>query len=219
MPEAAVFDFDLTLADSGAPIAVCVSHALSELGLEPASPDQIRRTIGLTLEKGLEQLTGRTEPPLQRKYRAYFLERSDQVMVEQTAFFEGVLSALQELRNQGLQLGIVSTKFRYRIEAILEKHGVSDLVGVIVGAEDTAVSKPDPNGLRIVLNTLGVTAKRAMYVGDHWIDAETARRASVPFVGVLTGTTRRVEFAAYPNVAILSAASDLPSYLRGQVLS
>ena len=50
-------------------------------------------------------------------------------------------------------------------------------------------------------------------MGDHVVDAEAAKRASVPFVGVLTGTTKEGEFREFPHLGILRAMPQLPSFL------
>jgi phosphoglycolate phosphatase-like HAD superfamily hydrolase len=45
------------------------------------------------------------------------------------------------------------------------------------------------------------------------VDAETARRAGVPFVALLTGVTPRVAFSNYPAHAILEDLDPLPDWL------
>ena len=91
-------------------------------------------------------------------------------------------------------LGIVSTKYRRRIEGILERERLLDSFAVIVGGEDVSQHKPDPQSLLLALDRLGVPAREALYVGDSVTDAQAARRAGVPFVAVLSGTTPREAF-------------------------
>jgi phosphoglycolate phosphatase len=212
---AAIFDFDLTLADSTAAVVACVDYALDSLNLGPVSPEQVRRTIGLSLDAALEVLTGETSPQARVRFHQLFVEAADRVMVAQTEMMEGVLPALDVLRESGLRLGVVSTKYRYRIEDILDRHGARDRFTSIVGAEDTEYHKPDPEGLYLTLTSLGICAGEAVYVGDHVVDAEAAERASVPFVGVLTGTTKEDEFREFPHLGILRAVPQLPSFLDG----
>ena len=210
---AVIFDFDLTLADSTAAVVACVEYALESLNLGPVSPEQVRRTIGLSLDTTLDVLTGENSSRARIRFQQLFLEKADRVMVAQTEMMEGVLPALDALRESGLSLGVVSTKFRYRIEDILDRHGVRDRFTSIVGAEDTESPKPDPEGLRLTLTSLGICGGEAVYVGDHVVDAEAAERASVPFVGVLTGTTKEDEFREFPHLGILRAVPQLPSFL------
>ena len=127
-----------------------------------------------------------------------------------TVLFESVPATIAALRVLGFPLGIVSTKFRYRIEAILEREGLHDAFGVIVGGEDVAEHKPDPTGLLTAIGRLGSVPASTLYVGDSVVDAETAKRAGVPFVAVLSGVTPREAFRGYPVCGILENLSELP---------
>lgn len=210
-----IFDFDLTLVDSTNAVSACIVHALDALGLAIPSTEAIHRTLGLSLEATLESLTGETDPAVQREYKRLFVEHADIVMVAQTEFLEGAISAMSDLRDRGLRLAIVSTKFRYRIEAILDRHHARGLFDVIVGGEDIEKHKPDPMGLRRALDMLGVGPRQALYVGDHVVDAEAARRAGVPFVAVLSGAMAADEFVHRPHTGILESVSRLPAFLSG----
>jgi len=175
----------------------------------------VRGTIGLTLEGTLGALTGITDPTLQNRFRDLFLERADAVMVEQTRFFVGVPEALEVLRGRELRLAIVSTKYRYRIEAILVRLKARALFDVIVGGEDVRAHKPDPEGIHRAFAQLGISSTESLYVGDHTVDAEAATRASVPFLAVLTGATPREAFLSQATVGVLDSVVDLPEFLDG----
>jgi phosphoglycolate phosphatase len=208
-----IFDFDLTLADSSTAVAACITHALEHLGFPAASPDAVGKTIGLSLQATLETLTGNRDPSIQMRFRDLFVQHADVVMVAQTELLEGVPAALSALRDHGLRLAIVSTKYRYRNEAILDRHKAGDLFEVIVGGEDTSAHKPDPEGLERALRELKISAARCVYVGDHLVDAQAAMRAAVPFVAVLTGATERDDFLRFPSLGVLSSVAELPSFL------
>ncbi len=210
-----IFDFDLTLVDSTKAVAACVDFALGKLGYPPVTPDVVRGTIGLDLDATFEALTGETGGDARSRFRDLFIQRADQVMVARTELMEGAQSAIVRLREAGARLAIVSTKYRYRIEAILHRHGLGDHFATIVGGEDTGAHKPDPEGLVLALGALGLGGPEAVYVGDHVVDAEAAMRASIPFVGVLSGTRSPADFGRFPHVGVLSGVSELPPFLDG----
>ena len=91
--------------------------------------------------------------------------------------------------------------------------GWTDASGVIVGSEDVEAMKPDPSGLLHAVKTLETPKERCLYVGDSMTDAETARRAGVPFVAVLSGVTEREAFAEYAPAMVLGSAAELPGAL------
>lgn len=211
--KAILFDFDYTLADSSRGVARCVNDALRDMGLPAALPEAIYRTIGMSLAETLLSLAGPERAPQGPEFARRFKQHADQVMADLTVLYPTVDPAMRVLRRQGVKLGIVSTKFRYRIEGILQRDGLRDLFDVIVGGEDVAAHKPDPEGLCRAMADLHCPPMQVLYVGDSVIDAETARRAGVSFVAVLTGVTGRSGFAGYPAIEVIESLAQLPERL------
>jgi len=87
------------------------------------------------------------------------------------------------------------------------------LFDAVIGSDDVATAKPAPDALHAALTRLGVETQRALYVGDHPVDAEAAARAGVTFVAVLTGPSERTEFTAHPVRHFLTSISELPGAL------
>ena len=213
-PTPVIFDFDFTLADSSEGAIECIGHALGTLGLG-APADAIRSTIGLSLDATLEQLAGRLELEDVQRFSRAFIERADQVMAPLTRVYDFVPAVVEELRRQECALGIVSTKYRYRIETILGREGLAEFFQVIIGGEDVTEHKPHPESLELALSHMGALARAAVYVGDHPVDAQAARAAKLPFVATLTGVSGPEAFAEFEPLAILSDISELPAVLAG----
>ena len=144
MVEAILFDFDLTLADSSGGVTECANHALRALGFAAAEPARVRQTIGLPLVQSFRTLSGNDDPDLGAAYAKHFGEHADRVMAQLVCLYPGAADTIRGLRGRGLRTAIVSTKFRYRIEDILERAESSGLVDVIVGGEDVTQHKPHP---------------------------------------------------------------------------
>lgn len=212
-PRALLFDFDFTLAESSAGAIECVNHALVQLGLPAAEREAIRRCVAYPLPEVLARLTGIEDPQIAAIFSQFFIRRADEVMAPLTTLFPGIADALGELRQQGYRLGIVSTKYRYRIETILAHHGAVGLVDVIIGGEDVREHKPAPEPLFRALSRLQLTAAEVLYCGDHPVDAQAAAAAEVSFVAVLSGTSQRVEFADLPRVAMVKSVCEIPVLL------
>lgn len=209
--ETIVFDFDYTLADSSKGVIDCISFALARLGLPAARDEEVCATIGLPLELAFQTLAGRDHRGRFEEFFRLFIERAEVVMADATAILEPVPETVTALRRQGMTLGIVSTKFRYRIEAILEREELRNSFDVIIGGEDVAALKPDPEGLLMAIQRVRSSPRRCLYVGDSVIDAETSKRAGVAFAAVLSGVTPRERFAEYDGCQILGSLSELPA--------
>lgn len=119
----------------------------------------------------------------------HFIERADEVMVPGTQIYHQVPELFSRLQEQGVAVGIVSSKLRRRIDAILALAGLQSYVDVLVGGEDVERHKPDPEGLAYALAQLGLPPAAAIYVGDHAVDAQAAERAGMTFVGTVSGMT------------------------------
>ena len=215
--QAVIFDFDYTLADSSRAVIECANTALKGMGLEPASEDAIRRTIGLSLPDTLVRLAGEQHRNRADEFRRLWRAKSVHVMVDWTTLLPGVETAIEALKNRGLNLGIVSTKFHSPIQAVLRRENLLGKFDAIIGGDDVKQFKPDPEGLLLAINQLGAEAGYTVYVGDNLTDAETARRAGVPFLAVLSGATSRDEFGGYSVLAFLENVAQLPSFLAGEV--
>jgi phosphoglycolate phosphatase len=211
--KAVVFDFDFTLADSSRGIEECVTAALTELGFSAPPTKEIAETIGLSLADTFKELTGVSDAPLIRRFTECFHQRADQTMDAATTIYACTRPTLLLLRGADLCTAIVTTKLNRRIRSILAANEMLPFFDVIVGAEDVKRTKPDPEGLLLALDRLGVTADSAVYVGDHVVDAQAARSAGIPFIATLTGKHQRSSFEDYSCAAILQSVEELPSFL------
>jgi phosphoglycolate phosphatase len=215
----ALFDFDFTLADSSAGVIECTNFALHAMGLPEADELAIRRTVGLALPASFLALSGRTDTMLSSEFTRRFAQRADEVMADLTAIYPTVPAVFRALHQRTIRIGVVSTKFRYRIQESLRRASLLSLVDAIVGGEDVPAHKPNPAGIVAALAILGTPAARAIYVGDHLVDALAAKAAGVRFVGVLSGTTDRNAFAEIGVDDVLESIEELPAHVATRWLA
>lgn len=213
MLKAIIFDFDYTLGDSTNGIALCINYALEKLGYAAPNITDIKKTIGLSLTETYFTLTSNNNLDEAEQFNKLFKEKADSVMVANTELYAGVKDVLQKLKSKGYKIAIVTTKFHYRIEQILCKFDATELIDIIVGAEDVKIEKPNPEGLLWAIEHLEAMNEEVLYVGDSLVDAKTAENAKVKFVAVLTGTTTRDDFRNYSSAYIGENISDVCKYV------
>jgi phosphoglycolate phosphatase len=207
-----LFDFDFTLVDSSEGVYVCINHALSEMGFPPVGKNRTDKLIGLSLVDTFWELTGIAEDTQAERFARLFLEKADVVMVDKTIMLPGVTKAIPRLAEQGYRMGIVSTKRHYPIKSILERDNMGGYFSVIVGGDEVRMPKPDPEGSRMALSSMGLAPDAVLYVGDSRTDALTARNAGLDFAAVMTGVTDREAFAG--AVGIFEDLAELAGMLR-----
>src|SRR6185503_11102912 len=210
---AVLFDFDYTLADSSRGAIECINFALAEMGLERVSAEAACRTIGLSLNETFLSLAEHHEPQRCAEFYRLFVQRAEEVMSDLTVLYDSVPATIRALRQRGLSLGIVSTKYRRRIHQVLEREALLDGFDVVIGGEDVVQHKPHPQGLFEAMEKLECSPASVVYVGDSVVDAELAKRAEVPLIVVLSGVTPLSDFDDYSPLATLESISALPEFL------
>lgn len=204
-----IFDFDYTLADATNGIVSSFNYAFGKLDIPCFDRESIRRTVGLPLDKAFIQLTNNENEVLINRFLSFFREKANEVMSRETMLYADTVNTLERLKQSGLNTGIVTTKFHFRIVETLNMHGILGLIDIIIGGEDVKVPKPSPEGLLLAIDSLNEQLDNVLYIGDSLIDAKTALAANVDFAAVTTGTTTETEFAQYPHVKVVKRLSEL----------
>jgi phosphoglycolate phosphatase len=105
----------------------------------------------------------------------------------QTRIYPGAVEAVEELRRAGYATAVCTNKPEGLAETLLQRLGVRDLFGALVGAGTLPVRKPDPAPLFEAIRRAGGDARRALLVGDTATDRDTGRAAGVPVALVTFG--------------------------------
>ncbi|MGD2142824.1 MAG: HAD family hydrolase [Candidatus Bathyarchaeota archaeon] len=127
---------------------------------------------------------------------------------------EGAAEALRALKEAGYKLAILTRSHHtYAIE-VLKKIGANDQFDVILGRGETPKPKPHPEALIHAAKLLGLNLSETLFVGDHHIDAECAKNAMSPFLGVKTGIRGNESWGDNTPEILLDSVKDLPGYLE-----
>lgn len=210
--QAVVFDFDYTLANSEPGIVKCFRLVLEELNAPKVSDRAIKQTIGLTLEDAFAALIGEKDPSVLKALRRRYVTFADVHMVANTTLYRGVKEMLFALKSAGKKVGILSTKYAYRIRHTIQDEGLQ--VDAVVGGEAVSRAKPDPEGMIKMAEALGVSPHEILYVGDSLVDAKTAASSGTDFVAVTQGTTEAWEFMRYPFKAVLDNVAEIADLIK-----
>ena len=216
------FDFDYTLGDSTPAITEGYRLGFAALGLDPPTIEQVRATIGMTLADGYALITGDHDPEQQEVFYRTFQNTvgvkaqgaGRTLMIEGTTLFPGAAELLQALKMAGIRTAIVSTKPGQTIRRIFDHQGRLDLLDLVVGGDEVRHSKPNPEGLQLALEKLGLWSEQVLFCGDTVIDAATAQAGGCPFCAVLNGTTPATAFERFPYVHIAQDLADLKNWLK-----
>jgi phosphoglycolate phosphatase len=171
-----VFDLDGTLVDSRRDLTDSANAMIVELGGAPLTEEAIGRMVG----EGAATLVRRAMAAagLRDVHAALprFLEIYDTRLLHHTRPYDGIADVVRRARTVG-SVAVLTNKPRKPADTILRGLGLADLFDAVVGGDGPLPRKPDPAGLRKLMEDAGVTPAATLMVGDSRIDHETARRA------------------------------------------
>ena len=204
---AVLFDLDGTLLDTLGDLRLGVNLVLERHGYPERTLEEIRCFVG----NGARQLMRLALPEgtAAEELEAILKEYLDWYAVNfcvKAAPYAGVKAVVEELAQKGVKVAIVSNK----PDATTKKLGEMFFPGLpAFGQRDDTPKKPAPEMVWKAMETLGVTAEEAVYVGDSEVDVETARNAGLPLVAVSWGFRTVAELTAAGAVTIVHTAEEL----------
>jgi phosphoglycolate phosphatase-like HAD superfamily hydrolase len=210
MLKAVIFDIDGTLIDSVDLHARSWVDAFARFGLE-VKFEELRPHIG----EGADRLIPAFAPPGMpdderkkiEKFRSELFKRS---YLDKVKPFPKVKELFERIQADGCKLVLASSCAADEINQYKAIAGVTDMTDHDVTADDAGSSKPSPDIFLEALDRLApISPSQACVVGDTKYDGEAARRAGVPFIGLLCGGSSKDELKRSGALAIFSDPTEL----------
>lgn len=176
-----LFDLDGTIMDTNELIIRSFLESLA--GVVPAdfSREHIIPSMGLTLSDQMKIFSGLEEVAhLEAAYRKVNLRLHDEFVKS----FPYVNEVVKNLHEQGIRIGVVTTKMRLTTERGLKFVGLYDYIDAIVTIDDVINPKPHPEPVLMAMEQLGADPASTIMVGDSVVDIESAEAAGAVSVGV-----------------------------------
>ena len=153
---AVILDLDGTLLDTLEDITDSVNYALLQFGYPTRTLDEVRRFVGNGAVKLLERALPCELPKAQFDafYRCYDAQYTAHGQ-DKTRPYDGASELLRELRARGLFTAVLSNK-QDKAVRILCAHYFPDLLNMATGPTAERRTKPAPDGVLYIAETLGV---------------------------------------------------------------
>lgn len=206
-----VFDLDGTLIDSSAGVMEAVNYSLRMTRHPERESAEISRWIGFPLEKMYADFG---VGPFTELYQ-HFQRRAAESVVRSSEPLAGAESTVRLLHERGWRMAIATTKVRRHVEAIIGKFGWHDMFPIIVGGDDVARVKPDPEAFRLAMSRLGAKPENTLVIGDTTNDVLAARAIPVPVVAVVSPYGGHEGLLAACPDYVIDTISELPVLLNG----
>lgn len=214
MKKAVIFDFDGTLCDTGVGVKKSAKYALDAFNISAPEWEELDFFIGppllVTFQERFEQSAADAEK-LVKKYR----ERYTNIGLYESEFYDGIAQLLQRLKNDGILLGIASSKPINYVEELLIKADLRDMFDCVSAVSFNADCESKQNIIDRCLGELGVEPSDALMVGDRFYDIDGARECGVDSVGVLWGFGTKFELIESGAKYIIDKIDDVENIALG----
>ncbi len=212
--KAIITDFDLTIADTAFLIEDCLYTNAARFGYD-LDRKILRDGIGMTAET-IYLDAGCSAPDAKRLHDEY-IPYSAETMREKTELYPGVAEGLADLHAKGILLSVLSLKASDQIWRPLERAGVDKYIDSVIGPDEVAAHKPEPDGIFYLSKNTGIALDDILYVGDSVTDMKTAVNAGVDFAAVCTGAITAEAFADMGAKMIYPTFADMCRVLCAEI--
>jgi phosphoglycolate phosphatase len=172
-----VFDLDGTLIDSQRDLTDAANALIVERAGAPQPVDAIANMVGegaaLLVQRAL---AAAGLDPDSAGALARFLELYDERLLVHTRLYEGIEPMLRAVA-PAATLAVLTNKPQRQADRILEGTGIAPWFRWVIGGDGPIGRKPDPAGLRSLMERAGCERSETLMIGDSAIDLATARAA------------------------------------------
>ena len=194
MFEAAIFDWDGTLADTRKVIVVSFQKALKEINLEV--PTQfIERRIGVGASETFREILQAANRHVDEKIVKQLVDRKSKVQIElanEVTLFEGARELLEALRGK-VKVGLASMNNRAVIMHLLQTNGLANCFDVVLTVEAVSYSKPNPEIFLKTAEQLKTKPQACVVFEDSIFGVKAAISANMDCIAVTTGVYKEEE--------------------------
>lgn len=215
MFQTVIFDLDGTLLNTIDDLTAAGNYVCQRNGWPTHTVEEFKLMVGHGIPNLVSQFSPAEfrSPLLLMSTLSQFSEYYGKHNMDRTVPYDGIPELLASLKEQGVRMAVYSNKADEFSQAIVRHYfpGVFDLV---LGKVSGVPVKPDPTGVKRILEKLGADAASTLYVGDSDVDMQTAHNAGLTACGVTWGFRSREELAGeHPRFL-----ADTPAELLGHAL-
>lgn len=206
-----LFDMDGTVLDTIADLRDAVNHTLALYGHPACDTQRVRDATGNGARNLIAHCLpqGEATPDFEAifsAYKAYYAAHS----CIKTAPYEGITALLQELREDGCKVAIVSNKPDGAVKELAARF----FPGIPAFGEAGLPRKPAPDMVYHALDVLGADRANAAYIGDSEVDVATAKNAGLELIAVSWGFRSRAHLVQSGAVTIVDSVAELREKVR-----
>ena len=200
MYKTVIFDLDGTLLDTIEDLAAAGNYVCRQNGWPEHTVEEITAMVGHGMANLVERLTPENmrSAEMQKTAMAQFSEYYGEHSCDLTRPYAGINALLAKLKAWEIRLAVYSNK-PHAFTCELMEEFFPDIFTLVWGKQEGIPVKPDPTGIRKILEQLEAERSTTLFVGDSSVDIQTGHNAGLTACGVTWGyrpahTLREADF-------------------------
>ena len=214
--KAIIFDLDGTLANTLSAITEAVNMTMSHYSLSKKSEDEVRRAIG----SGAKMLIKRLIPVEWAADERLLSEIADHygnmyalTYLHTTENYDGITELVKDLRKKEIKIAVLSNKQDAYVKGLVKLLFPDGEVSIARGQTELPV-KPDPAGVRAIMDELSVSSDECIFVGDSGVDLKTAENCGMDSILVSWGFCGREALQSFGAKCIVDVPNEIIKMLK-----
>lgn len=178
-----IFDLDGTLIDNSTGICSSIVNFLPKFGVLGVSEEEVRpmfKDCTRSILKNHFKFEGEKLENAMKIHRNYMKTQG----LFKVKLYDGVTELLEFLKSNGVIIALATLKNEFIANEILKNLNISHFFSAIYGQDDA--ESLEKAGMIEKIKSM-FNPKKAILIGDSWVDGEAAKKSGVDFGAVMYG--------------------------------
>lgn len=184
-----IFDLDGTVCDTLDGITKAMNLAFMDNNLSENSRDWYLKGIGNGAKELVKEslpVSNKTEEMV-NKVLEKFIKYYELNWGYELKVYPGMDEVIKLIKQKGITIAVNTNKPHHIAVEVIKKFYDGSVISKIVGSSNEYARKPNPYGVKLILDQFNVLPSECLYVGDSSVDILTAENASIISVSVPWG--------------------------------
>ncbi len=183
-----IFDLDGTTLYTLPDLHHSVNLTMHHFGFPEKTAEEVRAGVGYGFQRLIDAIVPEgTDEEKRKEVGEYYRDTYRENCCINTVPYEGMTEVLKILQEKGVQLAVNSNKSDNTTKLLIARCFPDITFTEVMGAREGLPHKPDPTGVKQILDLMKITNEEVLYVGDGDTDMLTAKNAGIKAVGCLWG--------------------------------
>lgn len=221
MKKGCIFDLDGTLVNSLVDLAMATNEVLRIHQLPTHDISAYNQFVGNGVKKLIERALPQDRLDLMEECLNEFYQIYDEHCLDHTIPYQGIKELIQLLKEENMQLSVVTNKPHYLAVKIVENLFPNTFT-TILGQQDLYPTKPHPESTFIALISMKISKDECYFIGDSNVDIQTGYEAEMETIGVCWGFRGRKELENEGATYVVDKPSEIKEIIdesRNEFLS